>query len=185
MKTIRFVSSNPHKIREATVFFASTDYEVKSVKLKLNELQTNNTEKLIRDKVLKAFEKIGRPLFVEHTGLYLESLHGFPGGLTQLFWDTTGAHTFADIFGNQSTVSATAKTTIGYCDGKKIKLFSGSIKGRIHPHPAGECLFQWDCVFVPEGYEQTFAELGDIKHTISMRKKAFESFISYLKEESE
>ena len=37
-------------------------------------------------------------MFVEHTGLFIEALNGFPGGLTQLFWDTVGAERVAALF---------------------------------------------------------------------------------------
>ena len=54
----------------------------------IEELQTIDTDKLVRDKAIKAFEHLGEPLFVEHTGLYLNKLNGSFGGLTQIFWDT-------------------------------------------------------------------------------------------------
>ncbi|WP_268870415.1 MULTISPECIES: non-canonical purine NTP pyrophosphatase [Halopseudomonas] len=40
--------------------------------------------------------------------------------------------------------------------------------------------FQWDCVFVPNGHIQTFAEMGEAKDEISMRRKALDQFAAYL-----
>jgi XTP/dITP diphosphohydrolase len=47
--------------------------------------------------------------------------------------------------------------------------------------PAGLRDFQWDCVFVPDGYTETFAEMGDRKNDISMRRKALDAFAVFLK----
>ncbi|HIE1052061.1 TPA: non-canonical purine NTP pyrophosphatase, partial [Escherichia coli] len=48
--------------------------------------------------------------------------------------------------------------------------------------PKGPRDFQWDCIFIPDGESETFAEMGDRKNEISMRKKAFDKFKEYLLE---
>jgi len=133
--------------------------------------------------VLKAFNQIGRPVFIEHTGLYIESLQGFPGGLTQVFWDKLEADKFSELLGGLENTSLTARTVIAYCDAKKIYTFEGSVEGQISPEPKGDRAFQWDCVFIPNGYTETFAELGEKKNEISMRKLAFEKFREFLLKE--
>nr|WP_259640530.1 non-canonical purine NTP pyrophosphatase [Pseudomonas savastanoi] len=60
-------------------------------------------------------------------------------------------------------------------------LFEGSIEGAVPLVPAGPTDFQWDCVFVPNGHTQTFAEMGPAKDAISMRRKALDQFAQYLK----
>jgi len=181
---IRFVSNNQEKIKEATNILAKENINLIPYNFKLDELQTDDTEKLLRDKVHKAFKKVGRPLIVEHTGLYIESLNGFPGGLTQIFWDTIQADNFSAIFGTLANTFIEAKTTIGYCDGKKIYFFTASIQGNIAKEPKGNRNFQWDCIFIPQGYSETFAEMGIKKNEISMRKKAFDKFIQHIKEQT-
>ncbi len=178
---IRFISGNEHKIREAKEILDSIGVEVIPVPLKIDELQTQDTEKLIRDKAIKAFEQIGRPLFIEHTGLYLSYLNGLPGGLTQIFWDSLEADRFSELFGKSSDPSVVARTIVGYVDGKKIHMFTGEIPGRIATSPSGNRDFQWDCVFIPEGYNQTFADMGEKKNEISMRKRALDKFAEFLK----
>lgn len=177
---IRFVTNNEHKLKEVQSLL--THAEVIAAKLKIEEIQTNNVEKLVEDKLLKAFKKVGRPVFVEHTGLYISSLNDFPGGLTQIFWDKLQADKFAELLGTCQDTKAIAKTTIGYCDGKKMFLFNGEVSGNIASEPRGNRDFQWDCVFIPNGEEKTFSELGDKKNAISMRKIAFDAFNKFLKE---
>ncbi|MEE4184108.1 non-canonical purine NTP pyrophosphatase [Pseudomonas viridiflava] len=177
---IRFMSGNQHKVTEVQRILAPVGVEVVSVSRKIEELQTEDVHSLVRDKLIKAFEAI-RPLFVEHTGLYLSGLNGLPAGLTQIFWDKLEADRFVKLVAGLEDSRVTAKTVLGYCDGRQIRLFEGSIEGTVPLVPAGPTDFQWDCVFVPNGHTQTFAEMGPAKDIISMRRKALDLFAEYLK----
>jgi len=177
---IRFVSSNPYKREEFVTLLEDRGYEILTSPLKVYELQTDNTDMLVDDKAIKAFQVIGRPLVIEHTGLSIEKLKGLPGGLTQMFWDTLEADQFARLFGTPPANKAIASTTIVYCDGRKMHKFTGEISGQIVEEPRGDRYFQWDTVFVPEGETQTFAEMGNRKNEISMRRKAVYSFVDWL-----
>ncbi|MBG6158361.1 XTP/dITP diphosphohydrolase [Labrenzia sp. EL_159] len=150
------------------------------VDYKINEIQTIDVRALVHDKCIKAFQKVRRPIFVEHTSLHISPLNGFPGGLTQVFWDTLEADRVAQIFGNMADPSVKAATRIAYCDGKKVHQFEGEILGKISPEPRGHKDFQWDCIFIPDGETQTFAEMGEKKNDISMRRKALETFARFL-----
>lgn len=177
---LRFMSRNEFKIKEVKSILEASGVEIVAVDAAIDEIQTEDVEKLVKDKCIKAFQKVGRPLFVEHTGLYITALNGFPAGLTQVFWDTLKAERVAAIFGKMADTSVIAKTQIGFCDGKNVIQFEGAISGKISPEPRGNRDFQWDCVFVPDGYDKTFAELGDQKNSISMRRQALENFRAYL-----
>lgn len=182
---IRFLSKNGYKIAEAKTILAPLGVEVIPIAVPINELQTSDVGVIVRDKVLRAFGQIGHRLFVEQTCLYLDALNGFPGGLTQPFWDALKADRFTELFGRGDRPSVTAKTWIGYCDGRQVHHFQGDIKGTIAPKPRGNRDFQWDCVFVPEGHEETFAEMGERKNEISMRRIALNRFADYLREASD
>lgn len=177
---IGFVTKNPHKVKEVQSILGNIGVTIIHIPIEIQEIQTEDTNKIVRDKILKAFSLVGRPLFVEHTGLYIKSLNGFPGGLTQVFWDKLEADGFAELLGRLANTSVMAKTTIGFCDSKKINTFEGAIVGNIAHSPRGDRAFQWDCVFIPEGYRETFAELGSVKNEISMRKIAFDLFRDFL-----
>ena len=178
---IRFLSSNPHKIREVNSILGPVGVRVIPVPLKIEEIQTENVQQLVRDKVLKAFEKIGRPVFVEHTGLHLPGMNGLPGGLTQIFWDRLQADAFVALVKSTGNRLVTARTLIGYCDSQNIHYFEGEVSGSVPDSPIGSRDFQWDCVFVPDGFTQTFAELGEKKNEISMRRRALDQFAAYIK----
>lgn len=182
---ICFVTRNACKAEEVNTILSGAGVSVVPVSLEINELQTKCIDLIARDKVLKAFEEVGRPVFVEHTGIYIDSLNGFPGGLTQVFWDTLEADKFSELFGNLSQTGVTAKTIIAYCDAKEIHVFEGEVKGNVSPEPRGDRTFQWDCVFIPEGFDRTFAELGEEKNNISMRKKAFDKFKAFIQDKNQ
>ncbi len=178
---IRFVSGNIRKLQEAAAILEPVGVRVLPLEIELEELQTEDATRLVKDKTLKAFAKVGRPLFVEHTGLYLGHLSQLPGGLTQIFWDKLEADRFAELFGCTADTSVTAKTMVGYTDAKQFFMFEGALKGKIAATPKGPRGFQWDCIFIPDGYDQTFAELGDKKNEISMRRLALDKFATFLK----
>jgi XTP/dITP diphosphohydrolase len=179
-----FPSQNPAKSREIIGMLRPAGIDVIPVPLALCELQTDDLDQLIRDKLLKAFQTIGRPLFVEHTGLYLDALGGFPGGLTQLFWDRVGAKQACSLFGQSVHPGVSARTTIGFCDGRNIHQFDGIVRGRIAPEPIGKHGFGWDDVFIPDGHHETFAQMGVRKDEISMRRIAFDKLIRHFAEAS-
>jgi XTP/dITP diphosphohydrolase len=178
---VRFLSSNPIKVAEATTILSAAGIELIPVPRKLDEIQSAEVETLVRDKCIRAFRLIGRPVFVEHTGLYIEALNGFPGGLTQIFWDTLGAERVSTLFA-QADGKATARTRIGYCDGRCIHQFEGEVNGRLAPEPRGQERRQWDSVFIPDGSDQTFSEMKERKNEVSMRRHALDRFAAFLKE---
>lgn len=177
---IRFITRNKYKIAEVNTLLNGTGVEVIAAEHTINEIQTEDVQQLLRDKLLKAFKFVGRPVFVEHTVLYIENLNGFPGGLTQIFWDKLNADKFSFLLGSGENPKLTAKTIIGYCDSMKIYTFEGSIDGTIASEPKGNRDFQWDCIFIPNGETETFAEMGERKNSISMRKLAFDQFKEFL-----
>lgn len=178
---IRFLSANELKLSEVRNILNPIGVEVVPIARRIEEIQTENEVELVRDKLTKAFSLIGRPLFVEHTGLYLDGLNGLPAGLTRIFWHRLDAERFTALVQGLDSQCATAKTVLGYCDGRKMYQFEGQVRGTIATHPAGSRDFQWDCVFIPEGETQTFAEMGPLKNEISMRRLALDRFAAFLK----
>ena len=184
MLELLFVTSNHYKVEEAKTILAPEEIAVTGLDIKIEELQTEDSTRLVRDKVLKAFALVGRPLFVEHTGLHLSHLNGFPGGLTELFWKRLKAERFCQLFGNTPDTAVLARTTIGYVDGRKCHMFSGEAHGRVAEMPMGPPDFQWDCCFIADGETKTYAELGmGRKNEISMRRRALEDFAAFLEEQ--
>lgn len=174
---LRFVTKNAYKFSEFEKLFEGTGHRILQSTETIDEIQTEDLEALVLDKLIKAYNKIRRPVFVDHTGLQLEKLEGLPNGLTEIFWERLQNERLCNLFADTSVI---AVRLIAYCDGKSLKTFRGEARGRIAPTPRGPEGFQWDPIFIPEGFSETFAEMGDRKHTISMRRLAINHFVAYL-----
>ena len=175
-----FVSSNGEKAEEIQAIVSPANIQIVSSLQRIPELQYDDIAKVVRRKALDAFRRIQRPLLVEHTALILSSLNGFPGAQTQYFWDCLHADKFAQMFGGEPVV---AKSVLGYCDGRRIHLFHGDVEGVVAQTPSSNTEFAWDCIFIPtEPYNHgvPFADLGDTKHEISMRRKALNLFCRHI-----
>lgn len=177
---LRFLTKNEHKFVEFKKLFESTRYILVKESIPIDEIQSEDMEALVRDKVVKAFAKVKRPIFVDHTGLQFEFLGGFPGGLTEIFWNKLGNKRLAEMIGRSAQPKVTATTYLAYCDGQRVHLFRGSIEGVIARKPRGPEGFQWDPIFIPNGSSKTFAEMGEQKNAISMRKKAVDMLVAHL-----
>ena len=77
--------------------------------------------------------------------------------------------------------AARFRTAIAFIRGGEEHLFEGIVSGSIATERRGTQGFGYDPVFVPDGYEQTFAELGvEVKNTISHRARAVEALCKFL-----
>lgn len=171
-----FVSSNEYKINEVKQQFTKYNIEIIPKKLEIKELQEACSFELIKDKVLKCFNIIKYDFIVEHTELRIESLNNFPGMHTAPFWKTLKSKKICEISKNSK---ATAITYLGFCNGRRIEIFRGVTTGKISNRPKGNSDFQWDTIFIPDGSNKTFAELGKNKDRYSMREKAIKKFMEY------
>ena len=128
----------------------------------------------------------GHPALADDTGLEVDALDGAPGVHTARFAgpDATFASNNAkllDALKDASDRSAQFRTVVAFVDGEAVQTFEGTCRGRIAETPRGEQGFGYDPLFIPEGADQTFAEMdADQKNAISHRKKALEQFSDYL-----
>lgn len=177
-----FVSNNESKWIEIESLFKERSISVEHVNKAIKEIQSDDLEVIITHKILEAFQLVGRRVFVEHSGLFIKEWEDMPGGLTQLFWENIGPEKICSMLSDEPRI-ATAKTIIGYCDGKCIKSFEGSIEGTIAAKPDDEQTFQWHAIFIPEGRKKTYSKMDlTMINDISQRSKAFKMFFKHLKD---
>lgn len=170
---IYFRSKNKSKINEFQRMLDSKHIRIIPITKPINEIQSNNLDDIVIDKVVKAFKDTMRPVIVEHTGLMLKDFGGLPGGLAQLFWDSLKADKFAAFFAHTGSAQAIVKTVIAYCDGRQITTFDGETDGQIVDPPRGSREFQWDCVFQPNEHNLSLIQTDEFfdKDGISMKGK--------------
>ena len=174
--TLYFVTGSEKKLEEARAILSG----VKQIKEDLPEIQELDPKPIIQSKLEEACKIYGGKFFCEDTSLYIHCLNGFPGPLIKWFLRSLGNQGIAELVSHYEDKGVTAKTVIGYTDGTEIRFFEGSVEGRIC-YPKVESDFGWDPIFVPNGYDKSFAEMSpEEKNKISMRKQALEKLREYL-----
>ena len=133
-----------------------------------------------RQKALYIYKNYGMDCFADDTGLEVEALNGAPGVFSARY-----AGEDHDSEANMQKLlrelKAQFRTAICLIMNGKEYLFEGIVKGKIIEEKRGVTGFGYDPIFVPEGYDLTFAELGnDIKNTISHRARAVEKLCLFL-----
>ncbi|MFT6829570.1 MAG: inosine triphosphate pyrophosphatase [Candidatus Paceibacteria bacterium] len=165
-----FITGNKNKLKEAKEIFP----DIESLDMDLPEIQSFDAHAVIREKLRATKELQEGEFIIEDTSLYIEGLNGLPGPLIKWFMDSIGNEGIATIAQSFNSKSAEAKTIIGHAkaDGS-IVFYEGVVTGKT-VSPQGETDFGWDQIFMPDGYDQTFAEMSrEEKNNISMRKIAF------------
>ena len=133
-------------------------------------------------------EHYGYDCFSEDTGLEIEALGGAPGVHTARYAgadrdpEANIALALSNLDG-QTNRNARFRTVIAlFLNGKEV-LLEGVCPGSIALEKSGNNGWGYDPVFIPEGYEKTFAELGpEVKNKISHRARAFAAFSSFLQQ---
>lgn len=172
-----FITGNAGKFREASQFVPG----LTQLDIDLTEPQSLDPREVIEFKLLEARKHHDGEFIVEDTSLYLDGLNGFPGPLIKWMLKSVGQQGIYNLCRDIHNMRAHAKTVIGYINDKgDISYFEGDISGTI-VLPAGEYGFGWDQIFKPDGFEETFGEMGqDYKGEFSMRAQAFRQLCDYL-----
>lgn len=124
--------------------------------------------------------------FAEDTGLEVEALLGEPGVYTARY---AGKHATADqnitrLLNDMRDIKdrrARFRTIMGLWWQEQYFEFEGIVKGTIALEPSGGSGFGYDPVFIPEGYDKTFAQLGPhFKKEISHRAQALRNLVRFI-----
>jgi len=172
-----FITGNENKFEEVKSILPN----VLRIDIDLPEIQDINPKEIVKAKLLEALKHHSGGFIIEDTSLYLDCLNGLPGPLIKWFLKTIGNGGLFRMAESFDNYNAEAKTIIGYAeDPQNIHYFDGSIKGKIVA-PKGESNFGWDPIFLPNGYEQSFAEMDkEEKNKISMRRIALEKLKDFI-----
>lgn len=176
-----FVSHNQHKFEEVRAILGPEHTVTSLSSLGWSEEIPETQSTLLGNAQQKArtvFAKLGRDCFADDTGLEIESLGNMPGVLTARF---AGPNTTAEanrkkvltLMKEQSNRRATFRTVIALILGGKEFAFEGSVSGQILTAERGPKSFGYDCLFVPSGYDLTYAEMPfQLRNSMSHRALA-------------
>ncbi|MBK7936473.1 MAG: non-canonical purine NTP diphosphatase [Lewinellaceae bacterium] len=191
VRTLVFATNNPHKAREVEQILGD-GFEVKTLRDIGCFEEIEETEPTLEgNAILKAHyvkEKYGYDCFSEDTGLEVDALGGAPGVYTARYAgeEKSPEANIALLLKNLEGVEhrrARFRTVIALAMNGRELLLEGICEGHIAPEKRGSGGFGYDPVFVPDGFEQTFAELGDeVKNQISHRARATARLMEVLKD---
>lgn len=134
------------------------------------------------------FKRYGHVVISDDSGLEVDALNGAPGVYSARYAgeprnDQRNTEKLLDELQGVSNRKAQFRTVITLMNAENSFQFEGIVKGTIAKSPLGEAGFGYDPVFIPEGVQQTFAELAaNEKNKISHRANAIEKLLHFLNE---
>ena len=189
MKKFVFATNNAHKLEEVSTILGSKIelLSMKDINCNVDIPETADTLKgnaLIKAKYI--FNNYHLDCFADDTGLEVEALNGAPGVYSARY--AGDAHNseanmqklLSDLEGIENR-KAQFRTVFALIIDGKDHLFEGIVKGVITKSRRGTSGFGYDPIFIPEGYTQTYAEMGnELKNKISHRALATNKLCNFL-----
>ena len=188
-----FATNNAHKLDEVRQILGDRVevFSLNDINCHADIPETADTlEGNARQKAEYIYKNYGMDCFADDTGLEVEVLNGAPGVYSARYAGGEGHDSEANMrkllaeLQGKSDRRAQFRTAICLIEGGKEHLFEGVVKGCIIEERRGGSGFGYDPVFVPEGYDETFAEMGnEEKNKISHRARAVQKLCEYLNEQ--
>lgn len=189
IRKIIFATNNAHKLSEVQALLGDRFSLVTLAECGITEEIPEDAPTLEGNALQKAryvHERTGGDCFADDTGLEVDALDGAPGVHSARY--ATDGHDFAannrlllSNLAGKAERSAHFRTVIALIlDGREY-LFEGRVDGRIAESEAGCGGFGYDPLFVPDGFDRTFAEMtADEKNAISHRGRAVGRLVEFL-----
>jgi XTP/dITP diphosphohydrolase len=181
------ITSNQGKMREFRAALEPLGFELRQRSEEIEEIQAETLEEVVRNCMAQLKSRGLGNYIIDDSGLFIDSLHGFPGVYSAYALKTLGCQGMLQLLSGKSERTARFRCCIGCSlEGKNDLIVSAEVVGRIIAEERGSGGFGFDPIFAPSGYEQTFSELPlDEKNKISHRGKAINSLRERLLERME
>jgi len=189
-----FASHNAHKIQEVQDILGKDLVSIKGLDdMGFHEEIEETGDTLVENALIKAravYLKTGHNVFSDDTGLEVYALDMAPGVYTARYAGESkdadaNMNKLMDALRGKQDRKARFRTLVALIYGGEEHLFEGIVEGHISLEKAGEKGFGYDPVFIPQGYDKTFAELdAEIKNSISHRFRAIEALRVFLQDQA-
>ena len=174
---ITLITGNVGKVKEVSRYLGMP---IEHVELDLDEIQSLDLNEIVKDKAERAFEKVKTAVLVEDVSFVFNSFGKLPGPFIKWFQKELGNEGLCRLVDNKDR-SCVATVCYGFCDGNTVDFFSGSMEGSVSENPRGENSFGWASIFIPNGYDKTYAELtNEEQAVVAMRNKALKKFREFI-----
>ena len=189
MKKLVFATSNPNKVKEVN-HQLDGQYKIASLKDIGCLVDIPETQPTIQGNAIQKAEYVvehyGLDCFSEDTGLEVAALNNEPGIYSARYaGPQRNSEDNMDLLlsklADKSDRSAQFRTVIALYQNGKMHTFEGIVKGTIQKKRTGKDGFGYDPIFVPDGYDISFAEMSKAEKTkISHRGRAVRKLIAFL-----
>lgn len=189
MKKLVFATNNAHKLREVRVMLEGEITVLSLADIGCSETIPETADTLQGNALIKARyikTHYGYDCFADDTGLQVVQLGGRPGVYSARYAgeECDPEKNMQKLLGELEGIDdrrASFITVVALIQGEEEKIFEGEVKGRILEEKQGSEGFGYDPLFVPDGYEESFAQLGEeTKNHISHRARAMQKMKEYL-----
>ena len=186
---IVFASNNPHKLEDARAILAGKAKVLSLAEIVCHDDIPETADTLAGNAMIKARwvnAKYGVDCFADDTGLMVDSLDGAPGVYSARF---AGEHCSPDDnmalllekLKNEKNRKAKFVTVVALILGNEEFLFNGEVTGKIAEKHSGTAGFGYDPIFIPEGFDISFAEMTSTrKNSISHRGRAMAQLANFI-----
>jgi XTP/dITP diphosphohydrolase len=179
---MRFVTTNKGKFQEAERILAGIGVDLEMLSMEYPEMQGESLKEVVLFGLNWLRQKVEGDAIIEDSGLFIETLGGFPGVFSSYVHKTLGLDGILKLMDSQESRSAHFESCIGLLVGDEAITFSGKCQGDISERITGSMGFGYDPIFVPAGESRTFGEMEtDEKNGISHRGDAFRKLADYLR----
>lgn len=184
-----FATNNPHKLEEVSQILGDKIEVLSLADINCDVDIPETADTLEGNALLKAeyiYQNYGFNTFADDTGLEIEALNNEPGVFSARYAgeEKSAQANMLKVLEKLEGIEnrkAQFRTAISLILDGKTYLFEGIIKGTIIKEKRGEAGFGYDPIFMPDGYDKTFAELGnDVKNEISHRALAVNKLNEFL-----
>ena len=191
MSFIVAATGNQHKLAEYAKLLADQEVEIKSLNdfPGYTEPEENGStfEENANIKAAAASIYCSAPAFADDSGLEVEALDGRPGIYSSRYAATDAeriAKLLGELEGKENRRARFVCVISIAFNGEVIASFEGEVKGTILTEPRGENGFGYDPIFMPDGFDKSFAELsGEEKNRISHRAMAYAKALEFVEDE--
>ena len=189
--TLLLATRNPGKLKELAALLGDVPFNLVTLTQVGVEEEVEETGKTLEENATIKVAAYGRlsglPALADDSGLEVEALGGQPGHLSSRYAGegATDSRRIALLHEKLENIPEEAWRARFRCviavawPAQQAELYTGECYGKIIRQPRGSSGFGYDPVFVPNGREQTFAEIEpEEKHTISHRADAFAKLVA-------
>ncbi|TXT53745.1 MAG: dITP/XTP pyrophosphatase [Candidatus Thorarchaeota archaeon] len=174
------VTQNKHKLEELSPLFQRYGVSFQTSSLEKQEIRSTSTEQIALEAALRAYSSLDCSVVVDDTGLYIDSLGGFPQAYPAFVLQTIGLEGILKLMQDIELRQAKFVCSVGFADGSGVYTFVGEMHGTIAHEPQGAGGFGYDPIFIPRGETRTYAEMTfEEKIAFSHRTKAFTKFLDW------